>query len=107
MYFYYYAAQVMHHYGGESWREWNAWMRDYLVHEQSRKGTERGSWMLDGPHDAAGRLYCTAMAAMTLEIYYRYSPVYTDDALVVGGLAETGDSAPAGIEEQAQSATTH
>jgi hypothetical protein len=87
LYFYYYATQVMHHHSGDSWQAWNEWMRDYLVREQSRNGAERGSWFLNGPHDDAGRLYCTAMAAMTLEIYYRYSPVYSDEALVVGSSA--------------------
>jgi len=82
MYFYYYATQVLHHYGGPTWHKWNAWMRDYLVKSQSRKGSETGSWHFTGPHDDAGRLYCTAMATMTLEIYYRYSPIYGEAAVV-------------------------
>jgi hypothetical protein len=77
LYYYYYATQVMHHYGGSSWEKWNAFMRDYLVQSQSQQGSELGSWMLDGSHDDAGRLYCTAMAAMTLEVYYRYSSIYS------------------------------
>jgi len=72
----YYATQVMHHYGGPPWEKWNVFMRDYLVQTQSREGSELGSWALDGRHDDAGRLYCTALAAMTLEVYYRYSPIY-------------------------------
>lgn len=76
MYFYYYATQVMHHYGGARWDEWNAFMRDYLVQTQSREGSELGSWAFEGDFDNAGRLYCTALAAMTLEVYYRYSPIY-------------------------------
>jgi hypothetical protein len=84
LYFYYYATQVLHHYGGKPWTTWNQWMRDYLVHCQAneRAGTEAGSWHLRGPHDV-NRLYCTALAAMTLEVYYRYSPIYGEDA--VGG----------------------
>ena len=31
MYYNYYATQVMHQYGGEPWKKWNAKMRDYLV----------------------------------------------------------------------------
>ena len=37
-------------------------------------------WMLTGADhgfEAGGRLYCTTLAAMTLEIYYRYMPIYT------------------------------
>jgi hypothetical protein len=81
MYFYYYATQVMHHYGGVPWQEWNTWMRNYLVREQSVVGSETGSWKFSGSHDDAGRFYCTAMAAMTLEIYYRYVPIYSDRAV--------------------------
>jgi hypothetical protein len=75
LYFYYYATQVMHHYGGAPWEEWNEFMRDHLVSTQDRSGSENGSWSLSGSHDS-GRLYCTAMSAMTLEVYYRYLPVY-------------------------------
>ena len=80
LYFYYYATQVMHHYRGNSWHKWNDWMRDYLVNTQDRTDGENGSWRLTGSFDD-GRLYCTAMATMTLEVYYRYSPIYGYDAV--------------------------
>jgi hypothetical protein len=79
MYYNYYATQVMHHFGGSDWKRWNEVMREYLIETQSTKGHETGSWFFEG-HDhgspAGGRLYCTAMAAMTLEVYYRYMPLY-------------------------------
>ena len=81
MYFYYYAVQVMHHYGGPEWREWNDGFRNSLVQQQRRQGREAGSWLFQGAHDDAGRLYCTAMAAMCLEVYYRYSPIYGEEAV--------------------------
>lgn len=81
LYYYYYATQVMHHYGGSPWEKWNSFMRDYLVQTQSFEGSELGSWALAGRHDDAGRLYCTAMAAMTLEVYYRYAPIYGQDSV--------------------------
>ena len=31
--------------------------------------------------ESAGRLYCTAMAAMTLEVYYRYSSIYSKESV--------------------------
>jgi hypothetical protein len=82
MYFNYYATQVMHHYEGEEWTKWNAKMRDFLVNSQSRQGHERGSWYLGGDHssEAGGRLYTTAMCAMTLEVYYRHLPIYRKDS---------------------------
>ena len=90
LYFYYYATQVMHHYGGSPWQEWNGWMRDYLVKRQSRRGSEAGSWYLNGSHDNAGRFYCTSMAAMTLEIYYRYVPIYSEEAVEVASTPGSG-----------------
>jgi hypothetical protein len=58
-------------------------MRDSLVRRQAKTGTASGSWMLKGQWDEAGRLYCTAMAAITLEVYYRYQPIYSEDAVQV------------------------
>ncbi len=84
MYYNYYATQVMHHFGGSYWKRWNEVMRDYLVHSQDTVGHERGSWFLDGSDNGApagGRLYCTAMAAMTLEVYYRHMPLYRDQSV--------------------------
>lgn len=87
LYYYYYATQVMHHYGGPHWRRWNSWMRDHLVETQDREGSIRGSWSLNGPHDC-GRLYCTALATVTLEVYYRYSPIYGHRAVADGRVEE-------------------
>jgi hypothetical protein len=81
LYFEYYATQVLHHYGGISWQLWNERLRDELVRQQQRRGPEAGSWLLNGPHDAAGRLYCTALAALCLEVYYRHLPLYGDQAI--------------------------
>ena len=82
MYFNYYATQVLHHYEGEEWNKWNVKMRDALVSSQSRAGHERGSWYFGGDHssDQGGRLYTTAMCAMTLEVYYRHLPIYRKDS---------------------------
>lgn len=82
MYFNYYATQVMHHFGGEPWQRWNPVMRDSLVATQSARGQEAGSWYFpDRYGDAGGRLYNTAMAVMTLEVYYRYMPLYGERAV--------------------------
>ncbi|MEX2188790.1 MAG: prenyltransferase/squalene oxidase repeat-containing protein [Pirellulales bacterium] len=83
MYYNYYATQVMHHYGGQPWRDWNRAMRDYLVKTQAKAGHERGSWRFTGDHGgtAGGRLYFTTLAAMTLEVYYRYLPIYKEKSV--------------------------
>jgi hypothetical protein len=83
IYLNYYATQVMRHYGGEEWEKWNKKMRDYLVETQDLKGHQEGSWMSDsGSHhiEAGGRLYCTSLATMVLEVYYRHLPLYQEDA---------------------------
>lgn len=82
MYFNYYASLVLHHAGGRGWTKWNPKMREYLVESQARRGHERGSWYFPEAHSTqGGRLYTTAMAIMTLEVYYRYMPLYRETAL--------------------------
>ncbi|HEV7281694.1 MAG TPA: prenyltransferase/squalene oxidase repeat-containing protein [Pirellulaceae bacterium] len=77
VYYWYYATQSMHHLGGPTWERWNVKMRDVLVETQEKGGSEAGSWAPRGPHaSAGGRLYMTALAACTLEVYYRHLPIY-------------------------------
>ncbi len=79
IYFNYYATMVMHHWQGSEWKRWNDRMRDYLIQCQSQAGHENGSWYFEHEHsEKGGRLYNTAMAIMTLEVYYRYMPLYQD-----------------------------
>jgi hypothetical protein len=85
-YYNYYAAQVLFQYtGGEGpmWKAWNEKLRDQLIAAQDKQGHARGSWYVDDTHAArGGRLYVTSLAAMTLEVYYRYMPIYQTDAVV-------------------------
>lgn len=87
VYYWYYATQVMHHYGGSSWRTWNEKMRDLLVSTQEIKGHAAGSWTprgngIDGGFaDYAGRIYMTALCLCTLEVYYRHLPLYGQAAI--------------------------
>lgn len=82
IYFNYYATQVLHHAGGSDWERWNAKMRDSLIATQAADGHEAGSWYFPGRHSrAGGRLYSTALAIMTLEVYYRYMPLYRYEAI--------------------------
>jgi Squalene-hopene cyclase C-terminal domain len=79
LYYSYYATQVMRHQGGEEWEKWNTKMREDLIKTQSGAGHEAGSWFSEGGHGRdGGRLYCTALATMTLEVYYRHMPLYTE-----------------------------
>jgi hypothetical protein len=80
MYFNYYTSQVLHHVGGNSWKKWNPRMRNYLVSTQFEDGHEAGSWYFDEAwSDRGGRLYTTTLAILTLEVYYRYMPMYQSE----------------------------
>jgi hypothetical protein len=85
LYYNYYATQVLHHYEGPHWERWNTRLRDHLVATQATQGHESGSWYFpDAKTKSAGRLYNTAMAVMTLEVYYRHLPLYTPQVLEAG-----------------------
>jgi hypothetical protein len=77
LYYWYYAMLALHQRGGPEWEEWNRHVREALLKGQRHDGPFRGSW------DArtrwgryGGRVYTTAIATLTLEVYYRYLPFY-------------------------------
>jgi len=77
-YAWYYATLASFHAGGPQWERWNAALQAALLPLQRRDGGPlAGSWDPDpvwGMH--GGRVYATALAAMTLEVYYRYLPMH-------------------------------
>jgi hypothetical protein len=82
LYYDYYAAQVLFHWAGPEWDAWNRKMREHLISTQERIGHPSGSWYFESEQSAAGgRLYNTAMAAMILEVYYRFMPLYGEEAV--------------------------
>jgi hypothetical protein len=82
IYAWYYATQVVHHVGGEPWKKWNAAVRDALLAMQEQEGHRAGSWAPRGgaigdmDSRVGGRIYMTSLALCTLEVYYRYLPLY-------------------------------
>lgn len=78
IYYNYYAAQTLCHYEGPIWEQFNARLRDHLIATQATSGHEAGSWFFgnDPGAEKGGRLYGTALAVMTLEVYYRFMPLY-------------------------------
>ena len=74
----YYATQVLHHWGGDLWEEWNAVQREMLVSTQEPAGPQAGSWNPGSGHsdEKGGRLWTTCLSVMTLEVYYRHLPLY-------------------------------
>lgn len=81
-YFNYYATQVLKQYGGPEWESWNEKMKGLLIGSQVQTGHGAGSWFFEEgiSSQAGGRLYCTCMATMMLEVYYRYMPLYAEQA---------------------------
>lgn len=85
LYFWYYATQVMHNQPGPDWDTWNRKMRRILIDTQCKEGNcADGSWDPKTPADdqwgqTGGRLYMTSLSALTLEVYYRYLPLYKLD----------------------------
>ncbi len=80
VYYYYYATQVMFNVGGKSWTDWNDKMRDFLVKKQEtdEKSPNHGSWAPQGDvfGQQGGRLMMTSMNLLTLEVYYRHTPLF-------------------------------
>lgn len=81
-YWYYGTYALIHRYEQDSpkstadWKIWNAAMRKALVEHQSSEndGCARGSWGADDRWGfEGGRIYATALNALTLEVCYRFS----------------------------------
>lgn len=76
-YYWYYGTLAMYQHGGKPWQDWNTSLRDMLVELQVQSGPMSGTW---DPQDKwgryGGRLYSTALATLTLEVYYRLLPLY-------------------------------
>lgn len=84
LYYWYYATQVMHNVPGPDWDAWNRKMRRTLIENQCKQGCATGSWDPDKPTPdrwgtQGGRLMVTSLAALSLEVYYRYLPLYKLD----------------------------
>lgn len=78
-YYYYYATQVMHNIPGSDWDAWNRIMRKQLIESQVKSGCASGSWDPTADRwakEGGGRIMETSLNCLTLEIYYRYLPLY-------------------------------
>ena len=76
-YFLYYATQVMHNLPGPEWDTWNRNARRHLISTQIKTGCAAGAWAPTG--HSAGPVMSTSIHALTLEVYYRYLPLYQLD----------------------------
>ncbi|MBN2577455.1 MAG: hypothetical protein JXB10_00495 [Pirellulales bacterium] len=81
-YYWYYATLGMFQLQGEYWQRWNQSMREVIVDRQVQAGPQTGSWNTDTLWGGyGGRVYTTAIATLTLEVYYRYLPLYAETAV--------------------------
>jgi hypothetical protein len=96
-YYWYYATQVMHNLPGPEWDTWNRAMRRTLIETQVKEGCAAGSW---DPHkptadghaaETGGRIMTTSLATLTLEVYYRYLPLYQLDKKEEAGKVAMAD----------------
>ena len=91
----------MKNWGGKEWDRWNGRLRDDLIAWQEKgnpptdddeKGAKKqnenpakGSWAprdRDDYSKAGGRLLTTCLATLTLEVYYRYTPLLPESTEV-------------------------
>lgn len=76
-YYWYYATLALYQTQGDGWDEWNAALKARLLPLQQTAGEEAGSWNPQGVWAGyGGRVYATALATLSLEVYYRYLPLY-------------------------------
>jgi Squalene-hopene cyclase C-terminal domain len=82
IYYWYYATQLLHNMKNKDWERWNPKVRESLIEMQVKdESCAHGSWDPDRPVQDAwgtsgGRLYVTSLSILTLEVYYRYLPMY-------------------------------
>ena len=75
LYHWYYGALAMYQHQGPDWEKWNNEVRELFVQRQTKKGENAGTWT-PGRWKQAGRVIGTGMATLSLEVYYRYLPMY-------------------------------
>lgn len=82
IYYWYYATQLLHNLKNKDWGRWNPRVREALIATQvTTDSCENGSWDPFAPARdrwgaSGGRLYQTSLSVLTLEVYYRYLPLY-------------------------------
>ncbi len=86
-YYLYYATLANFQMGAEYWDKWKKELitvvRDMQVKDES--SSAYGSWYEARPFGAlrGGRIYCTTLMILTLEVYYRYNPLLEENIIVI------------------------
>jgi len=90
MYYWYYGFLALYQHQGPEWKKWNRTVRELLVDRQITEGPDAGAWK-PGQWGPAGKIVSTAMGALSLEVYYRYLPMYKIDGRDATALVRTFD----------------
>ncbi len=73
-YYWYYATYALYQMGGRHWQEWSRHLTPAVLRTQRQDGNFHGSWDPAGAWGQdGGRVYATAILALTLEAYHRYT----------------------------------
>ncbi|MCE5325186.1 MAG: hypothetical protein LLG01_02105 [Planctomycetaceae bacterium] len=76
-YLWYYTALCLAQLQNETWAAWNHKMQSRLLSLQNKDGDLKGSWDPKDKHSRlGGRVYTTVLGTLTLEVYYRYLPIF-------------------------------
>ena len=82
--YWFYATLAMHNMADKDWDAWHRKITKVLVYSQVYGGCADGSWNPEKPTAdrwgaEGGRLMTTSFSCLTLEIYYRYLPIFKLD----------------------------
>jgi hypothetical protein len=74
MYYWYYGSYAMFQIGGDHWKDWERAMERAIMPNQRKDGCFKGSWDPNGPWGwSGGRVYSTALMALNLQVFFRYT----------------------------------
>ncbi|MED5586631.1 MAG: hypothetical protein VYB61_09770, partial [Verrucomicrobiota bacterium] len=77
LYYVYYATLALYQHQGPVWDEWNRKLKTALPRIQRKDGAMAGSWDLSSKlAKDGGRVISTTLATLSLEVYYRFLPMY-------------------------------
>ena len=77
LYYVYYATLALYQHQGPIWTAWNERLKEILPLIQNKVGAGAGSWEPSANLTAeGGRVVSTALATLSLEVYYRLLPMY-------------------------------
>jgi hypothetical protein len=96
MYGWYYITQAKFHEGGSEWKGWN----NQFARSFTKSQNKDGSWTAPKEDEQKyGPAYSTTLAALTLQVYYRFLPTYQAVALD-SQTASVADESPVSITVQ-------